>query len=97
LLQINNLFSQPAKSAKLPDAAVFDYISQHLVETHSVFVKMRLFLRSVMIVCVAFSSSVILFSALAKGTPEDQDRLADKLLRWGVAVFLYSRALSMMG
>jgi hypothetical protein len=96
LLQLNNLFSQLFKSAKLPYASSFDYIGQRMVDVHSVFAETRPFFGSVMIVYVVFSISVILFSAITKASPEDQDRLADKMLRWGVVVFLYSRALSMM-
>jgi hypothetical protein len=89
--------SQLAKSTKLFDGAFFDYIGQHLVESHSVITAMWPFLASVMIVYVVFTISVILLSALAKPTREVQDRLADTLLRWGLVVFIYSRALSMMG
>ena len=75
----------------------FDYIGHHLVESHSVIAAMWPFLGSVMIVYVVFTISVILLSALAKATPEAQDKLADKLLHSELVVFVYSRALSMMG
>ena len=49
-----------------------------------------------MIVYVVLTVSVIFLSALAKDTPEAQEKLADTLLFWGLVVFVYSRAQSMM-
>lgn len=97
LLKATTQFSRIAKLTNVFDASFFDYIAKRMVEVHSVFAAMWPFLGSIMIVYVVFSISVILSSALAKATPAAQGRLDDKLLRWGVVVFLYSRALSMIG
>jgi hypothetical protein len=91
------IFSQLAKSTKLFDASFFDYMARHLVESQSVFTAMWPFLGSVMIAYTVITISVIFLSTLAKATPEAQERLADMLLCWGLIVFVYSRALSMMG
>jgi hypothetical protein len=97
LLSITSQFSQLGRSTGVFDASFFDYMRGHMVEAHAVFAAMWPFFGSTMIVYIVFSISVIFFSALPKATPEDQDKLADKLLSWGVVVFLYSRALSTMG
>ena|ERR1700730_6468659 len=77
-----------------------DYISKHVIENQMVFAKMwSSFGGPVMFVCgVVVTSATLLrlLRAIAK-SPEAQEKLNDMALFLGLVVFVYSRALSMMG
>jgi len=93
LLEISNILKHT-----FPTPFPFlDYFSRHVIEVQEVSTKMWVFEGPVMIVTVVLATSVILLSALAKASPEAQEKLSDKLLFLGIVVFAYSRALSMMG
>jgi hypothetical protein len=84
---VNKIFPSP----------LFDYIRKHVIEIQMVYTRMWPFAVSVTIVSVVLAIAVILLSALAKESTEDQEKLKDKLLFWGLVLFAYSRALSMIG
>jgi hypothetical protein len=93
LLKISDILK---KTSPIP-LPFLDYVSRHVIEVQGVSTKMWVFEGPVMIVTVVLATSVILLSALAKASPEAQETLSDNLLLWGIVVFAYSRALSMMG
>ena len=82
---------------KIFPGPLFNYISKHLIEIQVFFTNMWTFVVATTIITIVLAISMILLSALAKESPEDQKKLEDKLLFWGLVLFAYSRALSMIG
>jgi hypothetical protein len=86
--------------ASILASSVCDYVSKHVIEIQMVSTKMwSSFLRPLMFLSgfVVFSLTLLrLLRAIAK-SPEAQEKLDDMALVFGLAVFVYSRALSMMG
>ena len=97
LYQFSQLIALGEALNKKLHSSFLRYINQHMIETQMVFTKMWPFTVSVTIVSAVLAASVILLSALAKVSPEAQKKLEDMLLCCGLALFAYSRALSMMG
>jgi hypothetical protein len=82
---------------KISPSPSFDYIIKHVIEIQMVFTKIWPFVVATTIVTIVLAVSLILLSALAKQSAEDQKKLEDKLLFSGLVLFAYSRALSMIG
>jgi len=73
-----------------------DYIIKQVLEYQRVETKIWPFIIATFIINIVLAVSMILLSALAKQSPEDQKKLEDKLLFCGLVLFAYSRALSMI-
>jgi len=73
-----------------------EYIVKQVLEYQRVETKIWPFIIATFIINIVLTVSMILLSALAKQSPEDQKKLEDKLLFCGLVLFAYSRALSMI-
>jgi hypothetical protein len=82
---------------KIFHSRLLDYLWKHILETQMVNMQIWPFAKSITIVTVFLAASMMLVSPPAETSPEAQQRRSDKLLCWGVVVFAYSRALSMLG
>jgi hypothetical protein len=73
-----------------------DYFTKHVIEIQRVETKIWPFVIATTIITIVSFVSIILLSALAKQSPEDQKKLENTLLFFGLVLFAYSRALSMI-
>jgi hypothetical protein len=75
-----------------------DYLRKHMIEIEEISTKIWSAIAvPFSAVCVVSATSVTLLRAIAKVSPEAQEKLNDKALFWGLIAFVYSRALSMIG
>lgn len=82
---------------KIFPSRIFDFMRKHMLENQMVSMQIWPFAKSIAIVTVVLAASMMLVSPPAKTSSQAQQTRNDKLLCWGVVVFAYSRALSMLG